>query len=173
MTSSLVEHPSSSCIWYLLVYDHRIFINIPIVSLGNTNTHIHTLNKCLVGVNPYVCEVSGLYRYQSEAHLLMGNRHADREAVLLHTGSSKKARPWLASSASSPGQRTDGGRKKWWSSSGSLPCHSSTDALFIYWKNKSEPAQAPPLISCSLTVLTALFSIPPTGPLLMAILRNN
>lgn len=105
----------------------------------------------------------GIVPYQSEGHLLMWNRPAERETGLLHTGS-KKARPWFSSSTSLPGQRTDGVTRKQWSSSGLLPCHSATDALFIYWKNKSQPALATPLISCSLTALTTLFQSHQLGP---------
>ncbi len=171
MTSSPIKHPASSYIWYLLVNEYSPEIttagplmNIHNMCLGNTHTHTHThtpgrksTTSASVWVNPYVCEASGPYGTRMRESLLIGNRHADRQAVLLHNGRSKKKKKkkaWLSSSASSPSQRTDGGRRKRASGSGSLPCHSSADASFIYWKinqTRARPAQAPSLISCSLT----------------------
>ena len=148
-------------VWVTHTLAH-IFCSLP----GGWNT-----TSASVWVNPYVCEGVRTVRYQSEGESV-NREQAVKQAVLLHNGRHKKSRPWLSSSASSPGQRTDGGRRKR-ASGGSLPCHSSTDAPFIYWKINQTRGQACPGRPFDLLQpYWALFSIPPTGPQLMATLCN-
>lgn len=173
MTSYLVKHPSFLHLmskWTLSpehfgpIYEHAF----------EQHTHTHTFCSILEGwtvtsasvwVNPCVCRASGLYCTAVRESLLIRNRLADRQAVLLHKGCSKKK-------ASSTGQRTDGSRRKRASGGGgsSLPVPLLNRCTVYLFKNKSDLGQAfpgSPLWSPA-AFNFVLFSIPPTGPELMA-----
>lgn len=142
MTSSPVKH--SSYIWCLLEDECSLefttagpLMNILNMCLGNTHTHTllrgRNTTSASVWVHPYVYEASGLYgTTMRESRWLIGNRHADRQAVLLHNSrcikKKKKNKTWLSSSTSSSSQRTDGGRRKWLSP---MPLLNRCIALFI------------------------------------------
>lgn len=153
MTSSPVKH--SSYIWCLLEDECSLefttagpLMNILNMCLGNTHTHTllrgRNTTSASVWVHPYVYEASGLYgTTMRESRWLIGNRHADRQAVLLHNSrcikKKKKTRPGSPPPPPRPARGQMAAEE-----SGSLPCHSSTDASLYLLKNKSDSGQACP-----------------------------
>lgn len=102
---------------------------------------------------------------------LIRSRHSDRQAVLLHKGCSKKKKEsWLLSSVSSPGQRTDGGRRKRERKRHAPPVP-LLNRCMVYLLKINQTWARPPLFDLP-QPYSALFPVPPTGPQLMATLCN-